>query len=228
MPKIHSYSSEATFLEAVVTSVHSRILKKNHEGTIFRLALSGGSTPGPIYEALSKMTDIKWSLVEVYLVDERYVSHDDENSNHRLLKETLIDKLPQKPAKWISFDTSLTIEECLKQYEEELGEKENHFFDLVLLGMGPDGHTASLFPNDKLLKEKKRWVGHSSKGDPIPDRLTLTYPALESSAEIFFLLKGSGKKAVLQQVQESKADQAKLPAARLFHLESTQVFFAEV
>jgi 6-phosphogluconolactonase len=225
--KIHIFNSEKTFQDALLSSIRSRILKKNSEDGAFRLALSGGSTPGPIYEKLSQSSDIDWSRVEFYLVDERYVPREDKFSNTKLIEKNLIHRLSSKPAKWVTFDTSLSIEESLQSYEEQLDMSHDAFFDLILLGMGTDGHTASLFPDDDLLKEKKKWIGHSSNGNPIKDRLSLTYPALESSSEIFFLIKGYKKEDILEIVEDSKTNNSHVPSARVFHQEKTQVFFGK-
>lgn len=229
MTKIRVHNSESTFQEAVVTSIHSRILKKNREGKIFRLALSGGSTPVSLYEALSQLTDIDWSLVELYLVDERYVPLSDEKSNQGMIQKTLIERLQQKPAKFVFFDTAFSIQEALEKYQQELDSSDSPFFDLVLLGIGTDGHTASLFPGSAALKETKHWLAHTeTKKNDIKDRLTMTYPALESAQEIFFLIRGHQKKSILDQVESSAKNNLKIPAARLFHRENAQVFFADL
>jgi 6-phosphogluconolactonase len=225
--KIHTYISEKAFQKGLLKAVKSRIKKKHFEEGVFRMALSGGSAPGPLYKALAHCHDIDWMKVEIYLVDERYVPQDDELSNTRLIEMNLLNKLSSEVGKWITFDTSNSIESSLKKYEDNLDTEDKEFFDLVLLGMGSDGHTASLFPEDDLLNEKDRWVGHSMNGDPVPERLTLTYPALKSSKEIFFLIKGEQKKDILGQVEKSKAGNGSLPSAKLFHLDTTQVFFGE-
>lgn len=203
--------------------IHARILDKQSQGDIFRLAVSGGSTPGAVYTALTRFDDIDWSRVELYLVDERFVPHTSDQSNYKLLYETLIAPLPEKP-KFICFDTSLSIADALSEYESHLDTTDHSFFDLILLGMGTDGHTASLFPKDALLDERIRWVGHTDKGDPVSDRLTLTYPAIMSSREIMFLL-GEVKKNILEQVKRSDPENPELPAARLIHLAQTRVVF---
>lgn len=186
--KVVQFSYENDFVQTVTDEIVQRIEAKE-QGKVFRLALSGGSTPGPMYQELARRSHIDWSRVELYLVDERYVPVTDELSNRRMIEQVLISHLVSPARKWIFFDTALPIDQALSNYESQLDPSESPFFDLILLGMGTDGHTASLFPGDPLLQESVRWVGNSTKGNPVPDRLTLTYPALECSREIFFCLK---------------------------------------
>ncbi|MDF2378941.1 MAG: 6-phosphogluconolactonase [Candidatus Gracilibacteria bacterium] len=221
MNKIITLQSENKFVKTVVDHILDSIKKKKG---LFRMAVSGGSTPGPIYKRLAASDQVDWTQVEIYLVDERYVSAENEHSNYRLITNELIAKFPSPPAKWVNFNCSLTIYEALDMYERSLDSLDKQFFDLILLGLGADGHTASLFPADPLLTEETRWVGHSSKGHPVPDRLTLTYPALESSREILFLVKGKTKENILQRIQEPDSQ---LPAKRIFQLEKTKVFFGD-
>lgn len=225
----HSFfSSEDIFNRMVVASIRNRILKKTKNGGIFRLALSGGSTPQKIYRMLAKEKDIGWSQVELYIVDERYVPLDDKHSNYRMISESLAKPLEGKLRAFHFFDTSLPLAQALKSYEKDLRVNDSSFFDLIILGIGIDGHTASLFPKSKTLKISKRWTAHATTDQfDARDRLTLTYPALESSKEIFFVLKGEEKRAVLSQLVRAKPGDSKLPAARLFHREKTQVFFCE-
>lgn len=225
----HSFfTSEEIFQRNVVASIRNRILKKTKSGNIFRLALSGGSTPKEIYKLLAKEKDIDWSLVEIYLVDERYVPLEDKHSNYRMIYLSLVKHLKSLYG-FHYFNTTLHIPDALKDYEKQLNANNKNFFDLVILGIGSDGHTASLFPNSKALAISKRWVANTTTDQfDVHDRLTLTYPALESSREIYFLLKGKEKRAVLTQLVRSKPDNRKLPAARLFHRDNAQVFFAEV
>jgi 6-phosphogluconolactonase len=205
---IKKFSSESEFIETVASEIRASILKKTSEGKIFRLALSGGSTPGPIYRRLAEQ-DIPWDQVEVYLVDERYVPLDHPHSNYHMIRETLLDHV--NPKKVVYFDTSLPIEDSLKKYESRLDPSQNDFFDLVLLGVGTDGHTASLFPNSPALEEKERWVAHATTDQfDVRDRLTLTFPALESSYEQFFLVKN--KMEILERI---KSQDQTLPATRI-------------
>ena len=116
------------------------------------IALSGGSTPRPAYESAARLAP-DWSRVEVWWADERCVPPDDERSNYRLVRETLLDRLDRKPAIEHRVLGELSPQEAADAYDVEL---RGVVFDLALLGIGPDGHTASLFPNDPALDELGR------------------------------------------------------------------------
>jgi 6-phosphogluconolactonase len=219
MNKHHTFQNEQDFIDTVVQAIHSRILRKIESGRIFRLALSGGSTPGPIYSRLAEQ-EIPWDQVEVYLVDERYVPLDHPHSNYRMIHETLLSHV--KPGKFVYFDTGLSIEECLRKYESQLKETQDGLFDLILLGIGNDGHTASLFPNSPALGETERWVAHTTTDQfDVRDRLTLTFPALENADERFFLVKGTEKRDLIMNQSREDAD---LPFGKLIRLHGTSLY----
>jgi len=151
------------------------------------VALSGGSTPRRTYEGAARLAP-DWSHVEVWWADERCVPPDDERSNYRLVRETLLDRLDRKPAVEHRVLGELTPEEAADAYDVEL---RGVVFDLALLGIGPDGHTASLFPNDPVLDE----LGRRAAAVPRPDvhRVTATIPQLNASETILFLITGEEK-----------------------------------
>ena len=151
------------------------------------IALSGGSTPRPAYETAARLTP-DWSRVEVWWADERCVPPDDERSNYRLVRETLLDRLDRKPAIEHRVLGERSPEEAAEAYDLEL---RGVVFDLALLGIGPDGHTASLFPNDPVLDE----LGRRAAAVPRPDvdRVTATIPQLNASETIVFLVTGEDK-----------------------------------
>jgi 6-phosphogluconolactonase len=174
----------------------------------FSIALSGGSTPRPVYETLATAfaSAIDWSRVHLWWGDERAVSPDDEQSNYRMVKEVLLDNIdiPEKNVHRIHGEDE--PEQAAKHYENEL---RNFFkddavlFDLNLLGMGEDGHTASLFPHTSAIHEQEKWVlAHHVEAKGNLWRITLTPPAILKSANIMFLVSGSGKADVLKTVLE--------------------------
>jgi 6-phosphogluconolactonase len=187
--------------------------------TPFRLCLSGGSTPRPAYKLLAQRNDIAWDCVELFFGDERLVPPDHPDSNYRMVRETLLAGGQVAPRALLPMPTDGTPEGCAEAYEEILRQQYGAsrldpnvpLFDLMLLGLGADGHTASLIPGQPVLKERSRWVAPVPEGRP-EVRLTLTYPALESSRLILFLAAGADKTDVIRRVRAGEAD---LPAGAL-------------
>ena len=187
---------------------------------MFSLFLSGGSTPKALYELLASdeyRTQIDWRGVELYFGDERCVPPEHELSNYRMAKETLISKVPIPPDNVYRMKGEIDPEQAAKEYGKMLQEK---FFDegpdLLLLGMGDDGHTASLFPGTEALLEKKhRVVANHVPHDYIPKgtnwRITLTYPFINKSREIAILVTGASKAKRLAEVLEGDEQIEQLP-----------------
>ncbi|MDP3976269.1 MAG: 6-phosphogluconolactonase [bacterium] len=226
MSDVFIFKNQSQFQLAVVEAIVQRIQEK--KPGVFRLALSGGSTPGLIYELLSRQ-NVDWSRVELYQVDERYVSGESGDSNQKMIEQALLSRLPQPPLKWVYFDTSLSLDEALKKYETQLVSRETPFFDLVLLGIGTDGHTASLFPETTERQLGDSLVAHTTaKHQSVRDRLTLTYKAIDGSREIFFLVSGESKKNMISELQRNSEMSESYPAARFFSQQKTTVFFSEV
>ena len=173
----------------------------------FRMVLSGGSTPRATYQLLA-CKDIDWSCVELFLGDERFVPPDHPDSNYRMIRETLLASNFVTPRKLFAIPTDGTPEGCAARYDEALRqqygagalEPEVPLFHLTLLGLGDDGHTASLLPGQPVLKERERWVAAVPQGRSEP-RITLTYPALNASAFILFLVSGAAKRDALAQAR---------------------------
>jgi 6-phosphogluconolactonase len=174
----------------------------------FRLALSGGSTPRAAYRLLAARRDIPWDDVEIFLGDERFVPPDHPDSNYRMVRESLLADGFVAPRKLFVIPTDGTPEEAAARYEEMLRqqygagdlEKGVPLFDVVLLGLGDDGHTASLLPDQPVLSERVRWVAPVPAGREEP-RITLTYPALQSSRLILFLVAGAAKRDALAEAR---------------------------
>jgi 6-phosphogluconolactonase len=189
----------------------------------FGLSLSGGTTPKLVYELLGAKEmggDLDWQKVHLFWGDERFVPPDHPMSNFRMARETLIDHVPIPAARIHAIPTPCASpQEAAASYAKTLHayygamtlDPERPLFDLNLLGLGEDGHTASLFPGTKALEERSAWVTSIIGAKPEP-RISLTYPALESSKEILFIVSGAKKREILARVLAN--DQA-LPAARL-------------
>ncbi|MCO6417395.1 6-phosphogluconolactonase [Siccirubricoccus sp. KC 17139] len=186
----------------------------------FSLALSGGSTPERLYRRLAAAPwrdRMPWERVHLFWGDERCVPPDHPDSNQRMAREAMIAQVPIPPGNVhpVPVDGG-SPEMAARLYEAELrafaAERPGEpLFDVQLLGLGPDGHTASLFPGTAALAERSAWVVAVVGARPEP-RITLTYPALEDSGAVAFLVSGAEKRAILRQLLEGDAT---LPAARV-------------
>jgi 6-phosphogluconolactonase len=153
------------------------------------IALTGGSTPEQAYrEAANREPD--WSNTEIWWSDERCVPPEDDLSNYALAKRTLLDRIERAPRAVHRIKGELGKEEAAADYERELGDT---VFDLELLGLGKDGHVASLFPNAPTLRERTRVLPAEPGLEPFVDRVTLSLPALNSAREIVFAVAGAQK-----------------------------------
>lgn len=163
------------------------------------------------------------AIRQIFYADERVVPLDDPDSNHRLCQEVLYSKVPIPPDNIHTLDTTLLddLEELSDAYEKELiqefAQKDAArfpVFDLILLGMGPDGHTASLFPGHELLTEEDRWVAYlEDSPKPPPKRITFTYPVINHALRVVFVAAGKEKAEILGQVLDNP--EAGLPSARV-------------
>ena len=151
------------------------------------IALSGGSTPGPAYKTASQV-EPDWRRTELWFADERCVGPRDERSNYRLVRERLLDRLERKPRVEHRIRGELPAERAADEYDAEL---RGVTLDLVVLGIGADGHTASLFPNDRVLEEQARRAVAVRRPDV--DRVTLTLPVLRAATTVVFLAVGPDK-----------------------------------
>ncbi len=173
----------------------------------FRTALSGGRTPLGFYCHMSRRREMPWAETEVFQVDERFVPPGSDESNLRMLRRSLLSGGRVKPAGLHGIPTDgASADEAARRYEEDLRESFGReaawpVFDLVLLGIGRDGHTASLFPGGPELEERQRWVVASSSPAGARERITLTLPVLNSARNVFFLATGAQKRPVLQRVR---------------------------
>jgi 6-phosphogluconolactonase len=183
------------------------------------VALSGGSTPRRLYELMSKSA-LPWDKIHWFLGDERFVPHDDTDSNYRMIREALFDRAPVPQANIHPVTTEgLTPDDSARAYEAELrrfhGTAELHpdqpLFHVTILGLGADGHTASLFPGAAVLGETARWVAPVIGAKP-EDRITLTYTAIDSSRYAIFLVSGAEKRDMLKRLL---AGDQSIPAGRV-------------
>ena len=187
----------------------------------FTIALSGGSTPKNLYTliAANAGTSVPWDQVFFFWGDERHVPPTDVESNYRMAEETILSKVPVPPANIFRVPTENPDASAVADAYEEtlrkfflLAPSEFPQFDLILLGMGPDGHTASLFPETAALQEKSRLFVANWVEKLHTHRLTLTLPVLNAARRVAFLVSGADKAPVLHEVLEGKAPGEKYPS----------------
>lgn len=173
------------------------------ERGVFRIALSGGNTPRPVYEALAK-TGAAWGKWIFTFGDERCVPPDDVQSNYRMAKESFFDHAPIPAENILRIPAEEAPDVAAANYEATLrkhaGEASVFRHDLVLLGMGDDGHTASLFPGTTALEESKAWVVANYVPKFETHRITMTYPLLNAARHVCFLVNSKGKDEMLKNV----------------------------
>jgi 6-phosphogluconolactonase len=184
----------------------------------FSIALSGGHTPRRTYELLAApplADQAPWDRVHVFWGDERCVPPDDPRSNARLAKEAWLDHVPIPDRQIHPLACAQAPAAAARQYEAQL----RQFFagrpprlDLVLLGLGDNGHTASLFPGTMVLEETERWAAEVYLADQNLYRVTLTAPLINQAAVVAFLVAGKGKAGVLREVLHGPRDPRRLPA----------------
>jgi 6-phosphogluconolactonase len=184
----------------------------------FSLALSGGNTPKRTYELLARpplVAQGPWDRMHIFWGDERCVPRDDPRSNARMARQVWLDHVPIPGPQIHPLDCAQAPAAAARQYEEQLRE----FFagrpprlDLVLLGLGENGHTASLFPGTPVLEEKARWAAEVYVAEQDLYRVTLTAPLLNQAAMVAFLVAGDSKAGVLREVLQGPRDVERLPA----------------
>lgn len=174
----------------------------------FAVALSGGNTPRSVYSLLAQhyKTSLPWSKVHIFFGDERSVPPDHPDSNYRMANEALLSHVAILPENVHRILAELDPEPAAQEYENQLREffrpadGDWPRFDLIMLGLGEDGHTASLFPGSSALNETSRLVVPTWVEEKKTFRITLTYPVLNHAAEVEFLVAGAGKAQILKEV----------------------------
>jgi len=185
----------------------------------FTVALSGGTTPQEAYGRLSDpmlATKVSWRNVHLFWGDERCVPPEHPDSNYRMARKTMIQKVPIPQANVHRIQGELDPDLAAEAYVEELqsvfGSEERPRFDLIFLGLGEDGHTASLFPSSLALRETEHWVLAVFEEADQAWRVTLTPPVLNAARQLSFLVSGESKAARLQEVLEGEPQAEPLPA----------------
>ena len=229
-PDIESLSHAA--LDEILLNLRDAVKLRGR----FAIALSGGHTPEKMYALWAQnqkyRTETPWDCVHLFWGDERFVGENDPLSNYRMTREALLSHVPILAANVHPAPTNLpTPQAAAAAYDAEL---RKFFidgvpaFDVTLLGIGPEGHTASLFPGSPALDEKKKWVDAVTVKATPPNRLTFTLPVLNQSRNTYFLAAGEEKKPILDAIRaESDPAHSQYPAARIQPLDGRVIWFLD-
>jgi 6-phosphogluconolactonase len=213
-PSVHVFETPEDLAKAAAETFAEEAARSMREKGRFAVALAGGSTPGALYELLATgyRDALDWSRIHAFFGDERTVPPDHKDSNYRMAYKALLSRVPVGSVNRIRGE--LDPREAAALYEEELraffGGPPS--FDLVLLGIGEDGHTASLFPRTPALDVRDRWVTENPVEKLGTIRITLTVPAINAAREVAFLVAGEGKAEALKEILEGDGDPRDYPA----------------
>lgn len=188
-----------------------------------RIAISGGSTPKAAFQLLADpgqpfLKRIPWDKLDLYWVDERTVPPSDSESNYHMTREAMLDRVPLKPERIHRMEGELEPEVAAARYESllrntfRLEGAETPRFDLIQLGMGDDGHTASLFPHTAAIHEMGRLVTANQVPQKDTWRITLTWPVINQASSVFFLIGGANKAELVKEVFTGQRDAERLPS----------------
>jgi 6-phosphogluconolactonase len=218
--------------EEVVNAANQAIAERGR----FTLALSGGSTPKALFTLLATnaRSALAWDRTYFFWSDERHVPPTDADSNYRMAHEAMLSKVPVPAGNVFRIPAEMKdAAAAAEAYEQTLrkffGVEPGHFphFDLILLGLGPDGHTASLFPGTVALREKSRLVVANWVEKLKAHRITFTLPLLNAARKVMFLVSGTDKAAVLKSVLESDAPGEQFPAKLVQPDNGTVIWFVD-
>ena len=198
-----------------ITAYIEKTLRKQER---FTLVLSGGNTPKRLYQLLATpeySNRVDWTKIHFFWGDERYVPFSDDRNNAKMAFDTLLNHVPVNKENIHLIRTDIKPEDAAAEYEKVLQNyfpDKSHSFDLVLLGMGNNAHTLSLFPGYSVVMEKEKWVSTFFLREEQINRVTLTAPVINAAACIIFLVSGADKAAALHQVLSQEYDPGLYPS----------------
>ncbi|KAJ1987789.1 suppressor of los1-1 [Dimargaris cristalligena] len=214
--------------ETLAANLRDQLLRAQDEALAkhdrFTVALSGGSLPQTLAQGLlAHPESFQWDKWHIFYADERCVPLDHADSNHRLAREAFLDRVPIPTSQIHPINPDLVDQPAAaaEDYQHQLmrvfalkgAAVRFPVFDVILLGMGPDGHTCSLFPNHPLLDEDEKWVSYlTDSPKPPPTRITLTYPVVNHAHTVIFVATGASKQPVLERILDRNEP---LPAGRV-------------
>jgi len=224
LKKIDSLSFAKDVAKYILDTAVSDLKEKGH----FTISLCGGNTPKPVYRELALIGgSLDWNNITITFGDERSVGPDHPDSNYRMVSETLLNSINIPSQRILRMMGELEPKVAAEKYEKqlrELAEKrgENIFVhDLILLGLGNDGHSASLFPDTSAITESNRWVVENHVAKLNSDRVTFTYPLINSSCRVCFLVNDSEKIPLVDSILNKSGD---YPASKVKGVEETVWF----
>jgi 6-phosphogluconolactonase len=223
--ELRTFADSARLFTAAAELLAERAARAVREAGVFRLVLSGGATPRGLYARLGEpalASRLAWDRIQFYWGDERFVPPSHIQSNYRLAWETLLARVPVPRGNVHPMPTDgAAPEQGAQAYEGTLRaaagslDRSPPAFDLVLLGLGADGHTASLFPGGPECAERRRWcvASEAPEGAAVRERITLTLPVLNAARSVLFLVAGEEKRAILRKVlQPARDEDTRFPA----------------
>ena len=219
--KITIAHTDLEWVDSAVKTILSQATEAIKRSGYYTLVLSGGNTPKPIYRELASshlQSVMDWRKIYIFWGDERCVPPTDLESNFLMAKTALLDLVPIPSKNIFRIKGELQPEKAARDYEKNIESffvmKEKRF-DTTLLGLGEDGHTASLFPDTIGLQETTRWVVPNLNPHSNTNRITLTFPALNSSRNIIFLVKGAEKAEIVADIIHNPNSPPRYPAKNI-------------
>lgn len=221
-PTLHRYADGAALYRAVAEAFVAQAQTAIAAHGRFHVAMSGGNTPHPLYELLAATPyrdALDWPRIEIWFGDERCVPPDSPRSNYRMVNEALLQQVPLPAANVHRMRGEDPPAQAARAYERELqasfGDGAPSRLDLILLGIGEDGHTASLFPGTEVLHERQRQVCALYVEAQQESRLTLTFPVLNAAQALWVLVRGADKTEILRRVLDGPRQPEVLPIQNL-------------
>jgi 6-phosphogluconolactonase len=235
-PEIRRVTTPQELFELAAEEVIKAANEAIAERSRFTIALSGGSTPKSLYNLLATnaRSQLNWERMFFFWGDERHVGPDDPESNYKMANEAMLAKIPVAASNVFRIpsenpDAAVAASEYEETLKKFFGPQPGDFphFDLILLGLGPDGHCASLFPETQALQEKSRWVVANWVEKFKTHRITLTLPVLNAARRVTFLVSGTDKAAALHSVLDTDAPGEQFPSKLVRPTDGKLIWFVD-
>jgi len=231
MHDIQIYADKTALVQALTESIHAIESASIKERGWFTLALAGGSTPKALYQYLAKSDGFQWDKWHIFFGDERTVPPDDTNSNYRMAYETLLSRVPIPENQVYRMPGELDPTVAAEQYEQVLkvvfGADDFPQLDMILLGMGDDGHTASLFPQTPAIHETDKWVVAHYVEKLGTWRITLTPPVINNAHYVVFIVTGENKAERLNEVLNGDYQPDTLPSQIVKPIQGKLIWYVD-